>query len=397
MGQQVITVGSPTVTRTGREARWSVSVDSPGSPDSLWYTVPAAHAELLSDRADAALIGLLLPAMRTGRALRVSGTVTDELLHSVRGPLQAYVRSVLPMYGHVTVTADGSEGAASRPAGVATGFSAGIDSFSALGDYLFDEDLPGALRVTHLLFNNVGSHSSGDKLAKARLSGIRDLSAGWDVSLVDFDSNLDDHFLGIGTNTAFMNTHTFRNATVAHLLSGGIGTWYYASGYAFRDLHGGPSPTTASSDVISLPLMSTGALRLQSVGSERTRVQKTLQVATMSSARKGLDVCIDGDPDRERNCSSCWKCQQTMITLDLAGELDAFCPARFDRDLYERHRDEYMATVLSRGHAHDVEIINYAAAVGFTWPRRSRLVAAASRGKAAALSGAREVRKRIRR
>lgn len=377
-----ITTETPRILRERDRAVWVVDVEG-SAGETLYYSVPTDHAGLLSDRADAALLGLLLPAMRTGKDLHVGGVVTDELLHHANGPVQAWVRSVLPMYSPIKVTSDSQEEAdVHRPAGVATGFSAGIDSFSALGDYLFDDALPTRMKVTHLLFNNVGSHSSGDGLAASRLAGVRSLSADWGVPIVDVSSNLDEHFSGIGHNTAFMNTHTVRNAAVAHVLGRGLGTWYYASGYSFRDVHGGPSETTAASDVISLPLLSTDSLLLTSVGSERTRVGKTLQVAQMESARAGLDVCIDSDPARLRNCSRCWKCQQTMVTLDVAGKLEAFFLERFDRDIYLAHRSDYMATILSRGHPHDQEIIDFAALVEFVWPKAARREAAIKKAKA---------------
>ena len=147
-----ITTKAPRVSYERNRAVWSVDVK--GSTDeTLYFSVPHSRAGLLSDRADAALLGLLLPAMRTGKDLHVGGPVTDELLHNANGPVQAWVRSVLPMYRPVRVTSDSQEVADHRPAGVATGFSAGVDSFSALGDYLFDDYLPSRMRVTHLLFN----------------------------------------------------------------------------------------------------------------------------------------------------------------------------------------------------------------------------------------------------
>ncbi|QDO87413.1 hypothetical protein FNH13_02910 [Ornithinimicrobium ciconiae] len=388
---------APRVTHERDRAVWTTNV-AEVSNQRLWFSIPVEHEGLISRRSDAALLSLLLPAMRVGKDLHVGGVVTDELLYNVNGPAQAWVRSVLPMYRPIQVSAERVEPADDRrPTGVATGFSAGVDSFSALGDYLFDGTLPDSLRITHLLFNNVGSHSSGDELAASRLAGVRNLSSNWGIPVIDVNSNLDDQFSNIGNNTAFMNTHTVRNAAVAHLLGRGLGTWYYASGYAFRDVHGGPSASTAASDVISLPLLSSASLRLASVGSERTRLEKTLQVAQIASARVGLDVCIDGDPARERNCSRCWKCQQTLVTLDLANELEAFCPSRFDLNVYLTHRSAYMATILSRGHPHDREIIEYAESINFAWPKKAHRRAAISRATATSLHAARAAKRRLNR
>lgn len=393
-----IMTGTPTTSSSGEgRVTWAVNVNG-STASQLWFSAPAEHEGLLSERADAALLGLLLPAMRSGKDLHVAGTVTDELLHSVNGPVQSWVRAVLPMYSAITVTAQDSAPPALRPEGVATGFSAGIDSYSALDDYLLRPDVPASMRVTHLLFNDVGSHQGDNtSLALARLASIRSMTSSLDAPLVDIRSNLNDHFEGIGTNTAFMNTHTIRNASVAQLLGGGLGTWYYASAVAYRDVRVCASGDMAVSDVVGLPLLSTAALSLVSVGSERTRVEKTLQVCRIDSAREFLDVCIDGDPTRDRNCSRCWKCLRTLLTLDVAGELDAFCPARFDRDVYLAHREDHMAAVLSADDPLNREIVDYAATVGFAWPGSARRAAAARRARRAALDTARKGKRRIRR
>lgn len=383
-------------TTSERDGRFRVDHRVEGAgPSTLWFDVSADQAAMVSGRADAALVALLLPAMRTGRDLHLLGPVTDELLQSVKGPVQDWVRSILPMYSRVTVTADHVVPPGVRQTGVGTGFSAGVDSFSVVGDYLLADGVPASLRVTHLLFNDVGSHAGGPALAAARLAGVRELTLGWDVEIVDPRSNIDEHFRDIGSNTAFMNTHTVRNAAVAHLLAGGLGRWYYASAFAFRDLHGRPSQSTANSDVMSLPMLSTSALQLSSIGSERTRVEKTLQVAALDSARAGLDVCIDSDPKRTRNCSACWKCMQTMLTLDFAGILDNFVPDRFDRDTYRAHRDDYLVTALTSDHPHDREIVELADQTNFRWPAGVRRSAAVKRARNTFLDAARTVKRKL--
>ena len=54
-----------------------------------------------------------------------------------------------------------------------------------------------------------------------------------------------------------------------------------------------------------------------------------------------LDVCV-ANPDKrlaleKLNCSRCWKCTRTLLTLEALGRLDAFEKV-FDLPYYRTHR-----------------------------------------------------------
>ncbi|WP_134772048.1 hypothetical protein [Ornithinimicrobium flavum] len=135
--------------------------DVDGIPEpTLYFDVPQEFAHMVSSTVDHFALALVLPAMRSGQDLHLEGPLTDELLFNLNGPVQAWIRSILPIYKQVRVSAAWVQTPGSPPTGVATGFSAGVDSFSALGDYFFGADVPKTLRVTHLLFNNVGSQDA---------------------------------------------------------------------------------------------------------------------------------------------------------------------------------------------------------------------------------------------
>ena len=51
------------------------------------------------------------------------------------------------------------------------------------------------------------------------------------------------------------------------------------------------------------------------------------------------------------NCSACDKCLRTLLTLEVLGVLERY-RAVFDLDVYARHRDRFIATVLAE-HAGD--------------------------------------------
>ncbi|REJ08031.1 hypothetical protein DY023_01845 [Microbacterium bovistercoris] len=343
MSESVISIGVPVITASGDIVRWSVPVDGPGLPPTLWYEVSSEHAHMLSDRADAATIGLMIPALHLGLELVVEGPLTDELVFAF-GDFQA-------LYGAIglgrprPLTARRSLPPATRAPGVATGYSGGIDSFAVLAEHHYAADVPNARRVTHLLFNNVGAHGwgpSADALGRDRMNRLRPSVEQIGLPLVEVDSNLDAFY---APPLWFYRTHTPRNASVAHLLSKGIGAWLYASAYDYRRIGVRPGPA-AVADPIALPLMSTSALSARDTGTALRRVDKTAIVAEMPLSWEFLDVCSNIDIPGAAQCSDCMKCRRTLLTLEVLGVVERYGGV-FDLDHWAGVRDAYLWEVIT--------------------------------------------------
>jgi hypothetical protein len=370
----LLRIGTPSIEDHGATARWEIGVDAPGLPERLWFEVEAAHGHLLSERADAAAVGLLYPAMRHGLDLRVTGTVTDELAHRLGTTYQTILEATHGL-ARVAVEAAAQAPAAPRAPGVASGFSAGVDSFGVLAEHHYDEAMPAWGRLTHLIFNNVGGQLGEldqQDVWRARLRHLRPVAARLGLPLVAVDSNLDAFyppFPECGEN--FLETHTIRNASVAHLLAGGIGRWFYASaGHGLACVNCARTHESSNSEPVALPLLSTAGLTLSPHGTELRRIEKYRVVAEIPDAWTSLDVCgftIDGS-----NCSRCPKCVRAMFTFELLGVADRF-ESRFDVDTYSRHRADYLATVLSGvENARKVETLELLRQTGFRVPREVR-------------------------
>ena len=331
--------------------------------DPLWFAVDADHAHLLSDRADHVAVTLLLPAMKAGRDLRIGGRMTDVLLHQMNGDLQSLLRSIHPELRSVTVTADEVAPTIAPAAGVGAGFSGGVDSLSVVRTYLLEEDVPPALRLTHLLNYNVGSHGpDGTELWRARSAPLARAAAQWGVPFVRVDSNVDAHYPDIG----FYESVTLRNAAVPHLLTGGISRVQVAAAQTFFHARIGTHGDIALSDTMLLPLLSTPAMTQSSANSGLSRLEKTVALIGRPEARY-LDVCIASDPGPLRNCGACDKCLRAMLTLEVAGHLDDFVPTVFPREPYLARRAAYIAEILGDDQAFAVEIRDFAASRGWIW------------------------------
>lgn len=144
----------------GRVA-YEVDVGWGGAATKLWYSVPSRFEHLIAATSDCALIAMLVPAMARGEDLHVAGAVSERLYYSLAS-LQAVLLEVVPQLRKIRIHAPEVDSSGSRTAGVATGFSGGIDSFLALADH-YHAAVPPTFKVTHLLSNHSEANIRGSK------------------------------------------------------------------------------------------------------------------------------------------------------------------------------------------------------------------------------------------
>ncbi|WP_400997739.1 hypothetical protein [Agromyces sp. GXQ0307] len=358
-------IGVPVVEHDDDRATWSVPVTGlPGSPARLWFTVPGEHAELFTDLADPAVIGLLVPAMHAGAGMTIDGPVTDELVFGLTHGYDHVMEAVIPGLRRIEIRAEAPTPAKDPAPGVATGFSGGIDSFCVIAEHL-GPDVPGRLRLTHLSFFNVGAMTGGEA-GRRRFTRMQTLlapvAARLGLPFVPIDSNLDDFYPFAG----FVQTHGPRNLSAASLLQGGVSRYLIASTHPFTRVSIGASHSTAFSDPISTPLLKTRAFRPRFHGSQYTRAEKTAIVAGLSESHESLHVCTTLTADG-RNCSTCRKCLRTQLTLELIGQLEAY-ERVFDLERYVQRRPAFLDEVASSRDPHLVELREFARERGLLLP-----------------------------
>lgn len=358
-------IGPPKIGAEDGRLTWSVSVRRlANAPDRLWFTIPEEHAGLVTELADPALIGLLIPAMHAGETVTVDGSVTDELAHNLTHGYQHILDVVIPGLRRVPLEIANPVPAIDPAHGIGTGFSAGIDSFTVLAEHYY-QPVAADLRLTHLTLFNVGAMTSGEagrrrfRRVHSQLAPAADRIG---LPLVPVDSNLDDFYAFAG----FRQTHGPRNLSAASLLQAGLGRFYFASGYPFTAASVRRAPSTAFSDPISVPLLATRQFRPIVHGSQYTRVDKTLIVAEIPESHESLDVCTTLTADG-RNCSRCNKCLRTELTLEIAGRLDEYQRA-FDLDVYRRVRRAYFDEAASSRDEYLAEIRDFALQREFPLP-----------------------------
>ncbi len=304
-------------------------VSHPELPEKLFFRCQGSfsYAEKIKS-GNGILLSLLWPAMELGEDLFIEGEVTDELLFVANNDLQSLLLDYEPKLKRILVSAIKVTSNIERSnRRVATGFSAGVDSFTTLK--IFSAGSAPASKVVNTITTfNVGAmggvtESAG--LFEKYCSRTIDFSKKYSLSWTSIDSNLDDFFKF--KNSGFQKTHVLRNVAAAYLMEAEVSNYLYSSSYPFADLNKNNFDMSFIEPIL-LSLVSTRSMNFESAGAGLSRLQKTKLISGFEPAFEWLDVCVSDPLARATgkfpNCSRCWKCSRLIITLDALHKLDNF-------------------------------------------------------------------------
>lgn len=363
----VLTIKTPRIEGNG-PYKISAQLLFPDKEEELWFETPVRPVEA----ADSFLLVLLERAMREGLDIVVEGELSSQLYYNLTQYYLAFLRTLDASLKPVSIVAERLSTRVHGGKGVFTGFSAGVDSFATIFSHL--QGVPEEYRLTHLLFNDVGSHgqSSRDKqVFEERYQRLKQRAMGF--PLLPVSSNV-DQVLG----SRFEKTHTIRNCATALLFQNICGKFLYSSAVHYRDAFVGETRDIGYADAVGVALLSTESTQCLSAGGQYTRFEKTELIANQPGTFDTLDVCVQPKPG-VLNCSSCWKCLRTQFTLEIAGALGNYRRA-FDMQEYRKVRTLFVATVLKRSSALNKEIADQVATRSFPVPLSARVLRYAPEG-----------------
>jgi len=306
--------------------RVQVEVKSDTLQDTLlWYEFDKNIEEYITtEKHDGFVVGLLLLAMKNREDIHIQGKISGKLYYNMTNYYMDIVQSFAPEFHKIRIVPDGLTGKTGyrRGNGVITGFSAGIDSFSVIHDHL-ENPVPDEYKITHFLFNNVGSHGEWDaenaeKLFLKRYELIKGYPEDISIPFICVNSNLSEIL-----QMEFRKTHPPRNVSTVLMLQGLVSKYYYASAYKYEDCYIGKQDGLGRADPFSLHLLSTESLECISAGCQNSRTDKTRIVSEYKHSKKWLNVC-GSTRGNAKNCSTCWKCNRTLFTLELLGKLNDY-------------------------------------------------------------------------
>lgn len=320
-------------------------IECDGEEKLLWYSFDESIADYVTDEVhDGFLVGLLLLAMKKGEDIHIKGVISERLYYNLENYYMSIISSVYPELKKINIYPEQlSNGNNFESKGkVLTGFSAGIDSFCTIYDHSLEE-IPDSYKITHFLFNNVGSHGEnaeqGESLFLERYNLIKGFTIEAGLDFIKVNSNLSSLL-----NMNFQQTHVPRNVSSVLMLQKLIGKYYYASTYRYQDSFVGETYDLAYSDPFALHLLSTEVLDCISSGCQHSRVEKTRRVSELPSSNKWLNICVSPVKQGE-NCSCCWKCNRTLITLELLDKIDDYKDV-FDLEKWSWSKKWYIPEVI---------------------------------------------------
>lgn len=345
----MIKVSDFTFLQDGNSRECSCRIEGGPFPERLFFKGDAnALPDFTAPSGNFALVGLLYPAMVLGEDLVIDASVSPLLLYTIQHDVQSLLIDYHPELKRIKVSATSVTLAPLQvPSDVATGFSAGVDTFTTLTLFTAN-DVPDSRRLTSLTTFDVGAMGSFDvssEIFEKYSRRVRDYAKDNDFIWQTARSNLNQFYGAVSAN--FQTTHVIRNVAAALIFEDIYGCYLYSSTYPYRNINS-KNDDMSYIEPMLLPLLSTETLQFASAGAGLARVQKTELISTSQSAMTMLDVCVASAEVRMKskflNCSKCWKCSRMMVNLDVLGRLDDFAGI-FDLEYYRSNKDHMFLTV----------------------------------------------------
>lgn len=323
-------------------------VDGKGLPDELYFKVfgDLIH-QTIKPSYNPFAVAILMPAMLRGMDIKIEGVMSPLLYSNLNNELQSFLCCFDHRLEKVNFQVQGYGGGSGSGGGlqrVATGFSAGVDSFASLAKY-DKKSQDASIHVSDICTFNVGAMGKTYKddvrevfVSYARRSAYYATELG--LGDISIDSNISDFYEGFN----FAETHTLRNAAAALIVEEFLDVYLYSSAYAPENIGVAVARDLAVMDPIILPFLGTENIRFISSCSGMSRVEKTELISSYEKSFDLLDVCVASADVKlssdSSNCSKCWKCKRTIVTLHILGKLDRYRKV-FDVDYFQKNKRSF--------------------------------------------------------
>ena len=336
----MIKIGKPEIVEIGNKSRLQAVFNIDGKKSTVWFEVDNNYGKYLTfDRSDAFVIGVLNYAMRNGHDIECKAPLGEELYYQIDTYLIDAIYKGGSQLHRTKIYADIDSTKLESANAVGTGISCGIDSFHAISSHSNTKFKNH--NITHLAFNNVGSHGEGERavyLYNERKKLIEKFADEYNYKLVESNSNIHDvipqnHLL----------THTYTSCFAIYCLQKLYSIYYYSSSQTFNSftLKDNQKKPSGYYDLLTLTMFSTKTLQIFSEGATMTRLEKTKRVALYEPSYKYLNVCTQSS----QNCNQCEKCTRTLLALDAIGCLEKYNTV-FDVEYYKKHKQNYLSKLI---------------------------------------------------
>jgi len=333
----MIKIERPKIVNTGSHSILQAHITIESKRDLVWFKVSKEYGEYLCyERGDAFLIAVLNYAMRNKYDVVSEAPISEDLYYNLETYLIDALCAYNPSFYRVKISAQVESSKIISENAVGTGISCGVDSLHAVccqtGTKFQNHN------ITHLMFNNVGSHGEGDvarELYLKRIDSPLKFAKEYNYKFVATDSNImdvikQDHF----------KTHTYSSIFAVYCMQKLFSVYFYASaGYKYHEftLIDKKQICPGSYEMFSLPIFSTNSIRIYSEGENISRMEKIKTLVNYAPSYKYLNVCLRADD----NCGICEKCIRTLLAIDAAGAIEKYYLV-FNIEYYKSNKKWYL-------------------------------------------------------
>lgn len=311
---------------------------------------------LVTDRADAFLVGVLMYAMVNGEDICCENVVNAELMYMLENQLLYTLSKYEQRFHPVRIYAEPTDKQLCNGGGVGTGISLGTDSFFAIQTaYNHSSE---SMRLTHLVTFNEGvfggwyQKNNWDYCARKLYEREKAVANEMGLPLVHIRTNLSGLVKMRGDYFG-----TYMAAMLIMSLGKLFKTYYFSSvglDFSYFNVKNTFETDCAMYDLLSINCLNVNnSVQFISAGGERSRLEKIKKLAKFDLAKQYLQSCLT----QHYNCMLCAKCKRNLVTMDALGVLDEF-QSVYDINYYREHRDDYIEwlcqTMKKGGHGADL-------------------------------------------
>ena len=321
--------------------RIEAEFESGGDRQILFYEFPAKYSDfLVTENLDAFFVGLLLLALKRGEDIEIKGRVSEKLYYNVTTYLIPTLTSVDNNYKSIHVNcAELNPEALKSVKAVGTGVSCGVDSLSTI--FTHSE---GAKAVDFLAFFNAGSHGywgdiETDRIFLKRLKAAESFSEKFGKPLISVQTNISEIL-----KIEFQSSHSIRNLSCILNLQKLLGTYLYASAFGLESFQPNKKDTSTW-DIYLIKLLETETITFVASMIPYSRHERIEILSKNPLAHQFLDVCINPTNSEKTNCSKCYKCLRTQLSLELIGQLKYFGGV-FNIHTFLENRERFIGEII---------------------------------------------------
>lgn len=338
----MIIIHKPQLVKESKSVKLEALIDVDGIQKAMYIKVEEKYSPYLCwERSDAFVVGLLDYAMRNGHDIRCEAPLGEDLYYQLTTDFVDALYKGSKNLHRTIITGDVDKSFMENAGAVGTGLSCGIDSLHVLATQTsgrFERH-----NLTHLLFNNVGSHDEGDKgtaLYLFRKKQAENFCREYGFELIEAESNIVD----IITQDLYWKGYAYCDGAVILALQKLFSIYYYASGYTYQEfsLKDHEQYGCVHYEWLMMEALSSPSLKIYSEGGNVSRLEKTAKVVDYEPSYKYLNVCRG----EAHNCCRCEKCVRTMLAIEALGKLNLYREV-FDVDYFKAHFRENLILLYS--------------------------------------------------